>query len=68
MRKQSFAYSVACAFGELLAFAGPVKPYPVANADEITRSAWTNTGNAIRSGMHTVDKTLTDEQRQLICR
>ncbi|WP_099347936.1 hypothetical protein [Acetobacter aceti] len=58
MSRHTFARSVIRAFGEMLDFAGPVKPYPVANADEITRAAWAETGRAMRGAMKQVDEQL----------
>lgn len=38
----------------LLSFAAPVKPYPVANADELTARAWAQTGQSIQGAMDAV--------------
>ncbi|WP_291362536.1 hypothetical protein [Acetobacter sp. UBA5411] len=58
MRRHFFARSFLRAFGELFDFAGPVKSYPIASADEITRDAWNATGRAMRGAMNQVDEQL----------
>ena len=43
------------AFGSLLMFAGPVAPYPVAQADDIAAKAWEQTGRAIHHAIDEID-------------
>ncbi len=42
-------------FGSLLAFAGPARPYPIANANDITAAAWQQTGQSLQQAMDAVE-------------
>ncbi|WP_182356674.1 hypothetical protein [Komagataeibacter europaeus] len=55
MFKTYFARSILAAFGNLLNFGAPVRPYNVSTADEINRSAWEATGKSMRAAMRQVD-------------
>lgn len=55
MLKNYFTLSLISAFGDLLNFGAPVRPYNVSTADEINRSAWEATGRSMRLAMKQVD-------------
>jgi hypothetical protein len=46
---------IISALGGLLCFAGPVRPYKVTSAQELTASAWQQVGQSIQGAMAVTD-------------
>lgn len=44
------------ALGGLLAFGGPVQPYPTTSAAAMTAAAWAQTGKSMRAAMRGLDE------------